>query len=114
MKATLYHNPRCSKSRQALALLEENSVDFEIREYLKAPLEKEELKTIIGQLNIHAHDLLRTKESEYAEAGLSKSSSETEILSALVSYPKLLERPIVVTNKGARVGRPTESILEVL
>lgn len=114
MNATLYHNPRCSKSRQALALLEEQGLTFNIREYLKEPLSENELNTLLNELNIEPHDLLRVKEAEYKEAGLSKTSSKSDIIKAMVEYPKLMERPIVSTTKGARIGRPTELILEVL
>lgn len=114
MKATIYHNPRCSKSRQALALLQENNVEATVHEYLKSPLDEAELKALIEELGINAHDLLRTKEAEYKEAGLSKDSSDTDILKAICATPKLMERPVVVTDKGARIGRPTENILEIL
>ncbi len=114
MKATLYHNPRCSKSRQAKELLETHQVDFTIREYLKEPLNKAEIKSLLTALAVPAHDLLRVKEAEYNDHNLNKNSSQTDIIAALVETPKLLERPIVVTDKGARIGRPTESILEIL
>ncbi len=114
MSATIYHNPRCSKSRQALALLEEQSVEFTVREYLKQPLTSNELKALILDLEIEAHDLLRAKEAEYKTAGLSKESSDSDIIKAIVEFPKLMERPIVTTSKGSRIGRPTEKLLEVL
>lgn len=114
MASTLYHNPRCSKSRQAKTLLEEKSVDFEIREYLKDPLSKKEVETLIKQLGISAHDLLRKKEAEYKEHGLSKDSTDKDIIAAIVASPKLFERPVLVTDKGARIGRPTEALLEIL
>ncbi|MFQ3231424.1 arsenate reductase (glutaredoxin) [Reinekea sp.] len=114
MTATIYHNPRCSKSRQALALLEEKGINAEIRLYLNDPLTAPELKSLLDQLKIPAHDILRAKESEYKEAGLSKEATEAQIIAAIINTPKLLERPIVVTDKGARIGRPTEAILDVL
>lgn len=114
MKATIYHNPRCSKSRQALALLTDKQIETEIHEYLKSPLDEKGLAKLIQLLNISAHDLLRTKEAEYKEAGLSKESSDAEIIAAICNAPKLMERPIVVTDKGARIGRPTEAIEEIL
>ncbi|TCS42643.1 arsenate reductase (glutaredoxin) [Reinekea marinisedimentorum] len=114
MKATIYHNPRCSKSRQALALLADKQIETEVHEYLKSPLNSSELTELIKLLGVNAHDLLRTKEAEYKEAGLSKDSSESEIIAALCNTPKLMERPIVVTEKGARIGRPTEAIEEIL
>lgn len=114
MTTTLYHNPRCSKSRQAKQLLEEKGVDFEIREYLKEPLNAGELSDLLKRLAIPAHDLLRSKEADYKEQGLSKTSSDDEIIKAMVAAPKLMERPVVVTPNGARIGRPTEAILEIL
>lgn len=114
MANTLYHNPRCSKSRQAKQLLEEKGVAFEIREYLKSPLTDAEIATLLTELQISAHDLLRTKETEYKEHQLSKDSSDADIFKAIANSPKLMERPILVTDKGARIGRPTEALLEIL
>ena len=114
MTATLYHNPRCSKSRQAKELLVEKGIDVEIREYLKEPLSSAEIKALIKHLAIPAHELLRTKEAEYNENGLSPSSSQTDIINAMLASPKLIERPILVTEKGARIGRPTEALLEII
>jgi len=114
MTAKLYHNPRCSKSRQALVLLQEKGVDFEIREYLKDPLNSAEVKALLNDLPIIAHQLLRAKEAEYKDQNLTKDSSEADIVAAIVAAPRLLERPILVTDKGARIGRPTEQILEIL
>lgn len=114
MANTLYHNPRCSKSRQAKALLEEKGIEFDIVEYLKTPLSSKELAELLKNLAIPAHDLLRSKEAEYKEQGLSKESSDKDIINAIAAAPKLLERPILVTAKGARIGRPTEALLEIL
>jgi arsenate reductase len=114
MSVTLYHNPRCSKSRQAKDLLATKGIDFLIHEYLKEPLSAAQITQLLSGLNIAAHDLLRTKEAEYKEHGLSKSSSDADIVNAIEKSPKLMERPILVTKKGARIGRPTEAILEVL
>ncbi|MDN3649742.1 arsenate reductase (glutaredoxin) [Reinekea marina] len=114
MTATIYHNPRCSKSRQALALLEEKGIDANIKLYLKESLTAKELKELISDLGIKAHDILRTKEVEYKELGLSAESTESDIINALINTPKLLERPIVKTVKGARIGRPTDAILDIL
>jgi len=114
MKATLYHNPSCSKSRQALTLLTEQGIDIELRDYRKTPPQHTELVGLLASLQRPAHDLLRSKESEYAAAGLSPTASDEAIFAAITAYPKLLERPIVVTDKGARIGRPTDAILEIL
>ena len=113
-KITIYHNPRCSKSRQALALLEESSKDFTVVEYLKEPPTAVELKTLLKHLGLQPHDIVRAKEAEYKEAGLSSSSSDKAVIAALVKYPKLLERPIVVCGGKAVVGRPPEKVLELL
>ena len=113
-QVTIYHNPRCSKSRQALALLKENTDGFNVVEYLKEPPTATELKTLIKRLGLRPHDIVRTKEPEYKEAGLSSSSSNKEVIAALVRFPKLLERPIVVCNGKAVVGRPPEKVLDII
>ena len=110
---TIYHNPRCSKSRMTLALLEERNVDVNIIEYLKTPLDMDQIDTLIDQLSIEPENLIRPKEAEYKEAGLSKTSSRAEIIAAIAQYPKLLERPIVVHNGKAKIGRPPENVLEL-
>lgn len=112
--AVLYHNPRCSKSREAKALLDDQGIDYQVRLYLNDPLSAAELKALINQLGIPAADVLRRKEADYTAAGLDKNSSEQQILDAIARYPKLLERPILVTGKGARIGRPPEAIREIL
>ncbi|TXR53603.1 arsenate reductase (glutaredoxin) [Reinekea thalattae] len=114
MKATIYHNPRCSKSRQALALLKSHGIEPEVVEYLKSPLDSSELNKLLDLLSIEPHHLLRSKEAEYKTLGLSKSSTRNEIIEAIVTAPKLMERPIVITAKGARIGRPTEAIEAIL
>ncbi len=111
---TIYHNPRCSKSRQTLALLEENGVSPKVLEYLKSPVDKTTLKDMLDKLGMSAHEIVRTKEAEYAEAGLSANSTENEVITALIQYPKLLERPIVVTDTHAAIGRPPENVLALL
>jgi arsenate reductase len=112
--AVLYHNPRCSKSREAKALLDDAGLDYQVRLYLNEPLSVPELMTLTEQLGIPAASLLRTKEDDYKVADLGKDSSEASILHAMAKYPKLMERPILVTEKGARIGRPPEAIREVL
>ena len=111
---TLYHNPRCSKSRQAKALLDEQGVAYDTRLYLQDPLSASELKALVKQLGIDATELLRTKEAEYQEAGLSKSSTAEDAIEAMANYPKLMERPVLAGPKGARIGRPPEAILDIL
>lgn len=115
MAVTIYHNPRCSKSRQTLALIEDQRISPTIIEYLKTPPSKDELKRILTMLGISARDLLRTKEAEYREQGLDNPGlDEEQILDLMIKYPKLIERPIVVTQNAAAIGRPPEKVLEIL
>lgn len=111
---TLYHNPRCSKSRQALALLNENAQGVKVIEYLEQPPSADELRRLIKSLGLRAHDIVRTKEPEYKEAGLSPASDVDEVIAAIVRYPKLLERPIAVCGNKAVIGRPPEKVLGIL
>jgi len=111
---TLYHNPRCSKSRQAKALLDEQGVAYDTRLYLQDPLNASELTALVALLGIDATELLRTKEAEYKEAGLSKDSTDEEAIKAMANFPKLMERPVLAGPKGARIGRPPEAILNIL
>ena len=101
----IYHNPRCSKSRQALGILRENGEEPEVAEYLKAPLGQAELAGLLKKLGVPAHDLLRTQEDEYDELGLSPDTPAEDILTAIVSHPILLERPIVVKGRRAVIAR---------
>ncbi len=112
---TIYHNPRCSKSRQTLALLEENGVQPEVRKYLDDAPSTDELKLVLSQLGINARDLLRKKEAEFKENGLDNMDlSDDEIIAIMTRVPKLIERPIVIKGDAARIGRPPESVLEIL
>ena len=112
-RVTLYHNPRCSKSRATLALLRERDVELEIVEYLDAPLSRRELEQLRDRLGQPATEWVRRKESAFSEAGLSARSSEDEILAAIAAHPILLERPIAVLGERARIGRPPEQVLEL-
>ena len=115
MAVTIYHNPRCSKSRQTLELLRENGVDPVVVEYLKTPPTRDELRAIAAKLGMKAADLLRRKESEFAEAGLGGGTvTEDQALDAMARYPKLIERPIVVAGEDAAIGRPPENVLSLL
>jgi len=107
---TIYHNPRCSKSRQTLALLEEKTQDFTIVEYLKAPLNKADIKNIMAQLNCSALEMMRPKEAEFTEQNL-KGASEEQLINAMADTPKLIERPIVTNGSKAIIGRPPENVL---
>lgn len=111
----MYHNPRCSKSRAALALLRDRGIEPEIVEYLKTPPDLETLRALVGMLGIRPRELLRTGEAEYRELGLDDPGLPDErILQAMVDHPRLIERPIVVQGGRARLGRPPERVLEVL
>ena len=113
--ATLYHNPRCSTSRQALELLRERGVEPTIVEYLKNPPSRDELRRIAQATGEPLRALLRTKQPEYLEQGLDNPAlTDDQLLDAMLATPVLINRPIVVTPKGARLGRPLERILEVL
>lgn len=107
---TIYHNPRCSKSRQTLALIEEANQEVTIVEYLKAPLSRDEIKKLISLLDITPLEIMRTKEVEFKEQNLKGADDET-LISAMVNTPELIERPIVVKNDSAIIGRPPENVL---
>jgi len=112
---TLYHNPRCSKSRQTLALLEERGIVPDIVLYLEQPPSKKLLKELLQKLGISARDLLRRGEEEYKALGLGDPDvSEAKLIDAMHAHPQLIERPIVVRGARARLGRPPENVLELL
>ena len=115
MSVTIYHNPRCSKSRQTLALLQDKGIEPEIVEYLKTPPSAAELKKILGQLGLAPRDLMRKGEAAYKERGLKDASkSDDELIAAMVAEPILIERPIVFSGGKARLGRPPEQVLEIV
>lgn len=115
MTVEIYHNPRCSKSRATLALLEENNITPEVRLYLENPPTAEQLAEVITQLGITPRELLRKGEDEYKENNLKDSDlSDQQIIDLMVQFPRLIERPIVISNGKARIGRPPESVLEIL
>lgn len=114
-KITIYHNPRCSKSRQTLQLIEDQGIQPEIIKYLEHPPSKAQLKAILKKLDMNPRDLMRTKEKEYKEAGLDDASLTKEMLiEAMIEHPKLIERPIVLANDKAALGRPPEDVLKIL
>ena len=115
MSVTIYHNPRCTKSRQALALIEQRGIKPKVIEYLATPLSEAELKRLLKLLGMAPRDLLRQKEAEYKQAKLDDPDvSDAEIIRAMVKYPRLIERPIVVAGSKAALGRPPENILGIL
>jgi len=113
-KVKIYHNPRCSKSRNAVALLEEQGVEAEVVKYLDTPPTKEELKEILKMLGLSARELMRTKEDIYKELGLKEVEDEEALVEAMVAHPKLIERPIVIKDGKAAIGRPIENIVELI
>ncbi len=113
--ATIYHNPRCSTSRNTLALLRERGIEPVVIEYLKTPPSREELKRIAKGTGEPLRALLRAKQPEYLEQGLDNPAlSDDQLLDAMLATPVLINRPIVVTDQGARLARPIEKLLEIL
>jgi len=114
-KVTIYHNPRCSKSRQTLQLLEEKGISPEIVLYLETPPSTAQLSQLLQQLNMEARELLRTGEDAYKEHNLKNPELDNKaLIEFMVQHPKLIQRPIVVANNKAALGRPPESVLEIL
>jgi len=112
---SIYHNPRCSKSRQTLALLEERGIDPEIVLYLETPPSAETLADVLKKLDISPRQLLRKGEDAYKENNLSDTSlSDQQLIDTMVANPKLIERPIVINGQKAALGRPPEQVLEIL
>ncbi|MBN2740379.1 MAG: arsenate reductase (glutaredoxin) [Rhodobacteraceae bacterium] len=109
MAVTLWHNPRCSKSRATLALLQDREIVVTVRDYQKQPPSVSELQDVLRKLGQPAGALMRWKDSDLAEG-----SSDTDILAALATNPKLIERPVVITENAARIGRPPEAVLEIV
>ncbi|MFA0195945.1 arsenate reductase (glutaredoxin) [Vibrio artabrorum] len=116
MSVVIYHNPRCSKSRQTLELLETKGVQPEVIKYLDTPLTVEQLKVLFTQLGFESvREMMRTKEADYKQANLDDPSiSDNDLFTAMASNPKLFERPVVVANNKAKIGRPPEQVLEIL
>ena len=115
MNALIYHNPRCSKSRQTLALLQEKGITPEIVEYLETPPDALTLNNILQQLGLEARELIRTGEDEYKNQKDAVADMDAaQLVAWMIEHPKVIERPIVVTAIGARIGRPPESVLEII
>ena len=110
---TIFHNPRCSKSRQTLALIEENNAPVTIVEYLKTPLNEAEIKSLLTLLSVEPIEMMRIKEAEFKEQNLSGANNE-QLIEAMVNTPKLIERPIVSDGKKAIIGRPPENVLSLI
>jgi arsenate reductase len=115
MTIRILHNPRCSKSRATLALLQEQGVEPEITLYLDNPPDASELKTVLTRLGLTAREFMRKGETEYRELGLADESlTEDQLIAAMAANPRLIERPIVLANGRAAIGRPPESVLSIL
>lgn len=114
MSYIIYHNPRCTKSRQGLAYLSEKGIDPIIKEYLKEELSKQELSDVIKHLGIKPEELVRKTEADYKDNFKGKSLSDDEWIGAMIKYPKLIQRPIIIHGDKAVVARPTERIDELL
>jgi len=114
-ETTIYHNPRCSKSRATLELLNEKGVDVSVVKYLDTPPDKKTLENILEMLGLEPRDLMRKGEKEYKENNLADENlSRDELIDAMLKYPRLIERPIVVKNGKAAIGRPIENVIDIL
>ena len=111
---TIWHNPRCSKSRDSFKLLEEKGIDAEVIKYLDTPPTKEELKEVLKMLGIAPRELMRTKEDIYKELNLDEETDDEKLIEAMVANPKLIERPIVIKDGKAVIGRPLEKVIELI
>ncbi|MDJ0739161.1 MAG: arsenate reductase (glutaredoxin) [Gammaproteobacteria bacterium] len=115
MTVSIYHNPRCSKSRQTLQLLHDNAVEPEIVDYLKTPPDAATLAGLLDMLGMQPRDLMRKKEQEYKQSGADDPGlSREQLIDLMVQHPRLIERPIVVSNGKAAIGRPPEQVLDIL
>lgn len=115
MSVTIYHNPRCSKSRQTLQLLRERGIEPEVIEYLRTPPDSTQLQALLTMLGIDARSLMRKKEAEYTALKLDDPNlGEERLIAAMVAHPRLIERPIVVNDGRAAIGRPPENVLGIL
>ena len=111
----IYHNPRCSKSRETLKLLQDKGIEPEIILYLETPPDAKTLQDLLKKLGLKPRELMRTKEAEYKALGLNNPDlSDAELVDAMIATPKLIERPIVVNGKKAALGRPPEQVLDIL
>lgn len=111
----IYHNPKCSKCRQTMELLNEKGIDADVVEYLNTPPNKTELIEILAMLGLQPRELMRQHESEYKENNLADDKlSRDQLIDAMIQFPKLIERPIVINNGKAAIGRPPERILDIL
>jgi len=113
-KVTIWHNAKCSKSREAMSILEESNNEAEVVKYLQTTPNAEEIKTILGMLGLKARELMRTKEDIYKELSLADENDEAKLIEAMAQNPKLIERPILIKNGKAIIGRPTSIIADFI
>jgi len=114
MSVTIYHNPRCSKSRATMTLLEDRNIKPDVIEYLKSPPSEAELEHILAMLDKTPEELMRKGEAEYREYISGRNLSRAEQIRLMVAHPILIERPVVISNGKAAIGRPPESVLDIL
>lgn len=114
MQVTIWHNPRCSKSRETLKLLQEQGIEPAVRLYLEDSPGAKELRDVIGLLGVRAIDLVRTREAEFLDSGLDSHATDDELIAAMVQHPRLIERPVVIAGGKAALGRPPERVLDIL
>ena len=113
MSVTIWHNPRCSKSRQTLALLQERGIDVEIVKYLDSPPNRDQILDVSRKLNRPLMDMVRTKDAAFKGLNLTSDIDTDGLLDAMAAHPRILERPVVITENAARLGRPPEDVLEL-
>jgi len=111
---TVWHNPKCSKSREAIKLLEEKGGSIEVVKYLETSPTRDEIVALLKKLGISARELMRTKEDLYKELGLAKVNEEEKLIDALAEHPRLIERPVLIEGNRAIIGRPVEKVIEFL
>ena len=114
MKPRIYHNPRCSKSRKTLALIQERGIDIEVVEYMKSPLSKSKLQELLRKLGLGPRDLIRTYEPEFKSADVTEETSDDDLLELMLAHPRIIQRPIVEVAERARLGRPPKQALDLL
>ena len=113
-KVTIWHNPKCSKSREAMAILEENNCQAEVIKYLDIKPDEKEIQNILSMLGLSARELMRTKEDIYKELNLKDEEDESKLIAAMAQHQKLIERPIIIKDSKAIIGRPTSIIAEFI
>lgn len=113
MKVKIYHNPRCSKSRATLGLLEARGIDPEVVRYLETPPSKADLRRLLDKLGLPVREIVRTSEAEFKAAGLGAEADDEALLDLIVAHPQVLQRPIVEVDEVARIGRPPERVLDL-